>query len=245
VTDNTFHTNRNTAITVSNSPYVSIVGNEIHFNTRSGRNTCLKIEGIDAGFIIFNATPDTSGLIWANTFDTGGGGTGLSILRHGDHPLQLKVESNDFNANAVGVFIKGIGMHPDAGTIDLGGGSLGSQGHNDFRSYSGNDGRLAIVLEGTTDASHALGNYWSAVDPHSVIKDGHHQTRQPTLIPGADMVGTGVINVETNPLPDPASAIGGGGSDRLPSYPLGVWPDSWNVPGTAAAASHSHGQRMI
>ncbi len=46
------------------------------------------------------------------------------------------VEGNDFHNNAIGVLITGDGTH--AGNIDMGGGSLGSKGGNNFRSFTAN-----------------------------------------------------------------------------------------------------------
>jgi hypothetical protein len=241
-------------IQVDASANVTICHNGIHFNTPGAGSTGLSIFATDK-------SGTSSGLISDNTFDTGGVGTGLAIWKETPgNDVSLKVQDNNFNANAVGVLLVGDGT--SAGTIDLGGGPLGSHGRNDFSTYTVGDGRFAIVLEGTTASYtvHALGNYWHtdspgfAIDPHRVIKDRSHQQSQsdPVAVTPLSIfsrfhdrntMGTGVIDVETFASVVPGS--GGVGSGSGPSYPLGVWPSSWNTPGSAAAASHPPVQRMM
>jgi hypothetical protein len=189
VTNNTFHTNGDSthaAIKVTDSTNETISGNQIHFNTPSALNNGLVIRANALG---------TNAVITGNTFDTGSAGTGLVIS--GSEGSALKVEGNDFNANQIGVRIYGDGSF--AGSIDLGGGPLGSRGLNSFRSYTGYDGRLAIVLTNTDleETVHARGNYWGLIDPHRVIEDFSHHG------------GTGIIDVETPP-PYGTSGVYGG-----------------------------------
>jgi hypothetical protein len=197
-----------------------ITGNTIEFHTQSASN---------AGLVINVSWADPL-VVADNTFDTNRAGTGLVIH---DEGVGVKVEGNDFNANHVGVAIDAESSAPP-GSIDLGGGPLGCRGLNSFVSFTGNDGRLAIAL---TDSDpnyvvHARGNGWSPlIDPHSAIEDGSHHG------------GTGIIDVEM--AAPPGGWGSGGGSGTSPSYPLGVWPSSFNVPGSTPAASHPPVQRMM
>jgi hypothetical protein len=221
VTNNTFLINdagTHAAIVVTDQSCGTIIsGNTIEFHTQSAANE---------GLVLDDQCRDV--VVTGNTFDTNRVGTGLVI---GELVNSVKVEGNDFNANRVGVAIDGI----DRGSIDLGGGPLGSRGLNSFISYGGNDGRLAIVLTDSdpTYTVHARGNYWSpCIDPHSVIEDGSHHG------------GTGIIDVEMNTV-CPGARGGSGLGTSVVSLPVGDWPSSWNAPGSAAAASHPHGHRMM
>jgi hypothetical protein len=82
-----------------------------------------------------------------------------------------------------------FGNGTTAGVIDLGGGSLGSKGGNDFTSFStANDNSYAIGLFNVSSGytMQALGNVFRVADPTQVIADGTHD-------PGAG--GSGKINV--------------------------------------------------
>jgi hypothetical protein len=65
-----------------------------------------------------------------NVFNTSGTGVGLYI----SGPGQALVQGNDFRHNAVGVYLVGDGT--TIGTVDLGGGTLGSQGLNNFSTFT-------------------------------------------------------------------------------------------------------------
>jgi hypothetical protein len=194
VTNNTFpiiDAGTRAAIVVTGDSRGTIIsGNTIEFHTQSASNEGLVIDvgGIGAPLVVAN-----------NTFDTNRAGTGLVIREAGG----VKVERNDFNANAVGVDLDGDNM----GAVDLGGGPLGSRGLNSFVSYGGNDGRLAIVLKIDPSCTvEARGNLWSPlIDPHSVIEDGTHHG------------GSGILDLGMNTVPRRS----GGGAGWSPSYPLG------------------------
>ncbi len=89
-------------------------------------------------FVTQNGTGFSSVRILNNSFNTGGMGTGmLMAMTDGDAAhYSASVEGNDFHNNAIGILITGDGAH--AGNIDMGGGSLGSKGGNNFRSFTAN-----------------------------------------------------------------------------------------------------------
>jgi hypothetical protein len=106
------------------------------------------------------------------------GGVGLSLQRVTSQIYQLfvVVQGNDFHGNGVGVHIEGDGADPPI--VDLGGGSLGSLGGNDFRSFTspGNPSSAAIQLLGTSPTAvvAATSNiFHDGVSPQSVVADGH------------------------------------------------------------------------
>jgi filamentous hemagglutinin len=123
-------------------------------------------------------------IIENDTFSTSGKGTGL-ILSDGVSGVAL-VQDNNFQNNLVGVEISGDGT--DVGEIDLGGGTLGSLGGNNFKGYTGSAGNYAIELTNTNSAGtvYALDNLFSVTNPLTVIQDGTHNTNG---------TGTGVIAV--------------------------------------------------
>ena len=107
-----------------------------------------------------------------NVLSTNSQATGLT-LSGGSH-FQAMVQGNNFNNNLSGVDVIGDGI--TAGVIDLGGGSLGSTGGNNFRSFTtANDSSYAIGLFNVSSgySMTALENLFS-VPPTSVIADGHH-----------------------------------------------------------------------
>ena len=89
--------------------------------------------------------------VMTNTVNTGRG-IGLAITAPksgtGDRDTQVTVQGNDFHNNAIGVSYTGNGGSTI--TTDLGGGTLGSLGGNDFRGFttSGSLTNAAIVLQG-------------------------------------------------------------------------------------------------
>jgi hypothetical protein len=106
-----------------------------------------------------------------------------------DDHFRAYVEGNDFHNAAIGVSIRGNGS--SCGTIDLGGGALGSKGGNNFRSFTtiGTTEAAAILLTNTAETAvvSAAGNiFHSGVSPASVVDDG---------VEGR-ATGTGQINAE-------------------------------------------------
>ena len=130
--------------------------------------------------------PDTT-IVENNTIDTSGKGTGLTVISYAGFgsPVSALVQGNDFRNNAIGVGIWGDGT--TAGNIDLGGGTLGSLGQNNFQSFTPQQaalGNFAISLHLTAASGpgtrvFALNNLWSVADPTQVVRDGSHNTSAP------------------------------------------------------------------
>jgi hypothetical protein len=100
-------------------------------------------------------------------------GTGLVL--QGGPAILAKVQDNNFDGNSVGVKVLGGGT--TAGDVDLGGGSRGSTGGNDFSSHRQVNQPhfyaigLFNVAPGYT--MHAMSNKFS-LNPSLVIADGSH-----------------------------------------------------------------------
>jgi hypothetical protein len=137
------------------------------------KNTVSSNSGGDAMALLLGTTATTSATISHNTLSTAGLATGLT-LDGGSH-FQALLDSNKFTSDLVGIDVFGNGT--TAGVIDMGGGSLGSTGKNDFTSFStANDNSYAIGLFNVSSGytMHALHNLFSVTDPTHVIADGTH-----------------------------------------------------------------------
>jgi hypothetical protein len=116
--------------------------------------------------------------IVGNVISTSGLGTGLLLHQTREPspngsgpviPLSVRVEGNDFRNNKVGVNISLLDSEP----VDLGGGSQGSRGGNDFRGFTAltGTGATAIAAAGAQSDGpvFAEGNRFSVPDPQTVI----------------------------------------------------------------------------
>jgi hypothetical protein len=114
-----------------------------------------------------NAGTTTSVIVSNNVLSSGGDGRGLEIVV-GQGALNASIQGNDFHNNTIGVTILAGGSIDG---IDLGGGSQGSVGGNNFRSFTAaatpNSG--AIVANVTTGTLQALNNIFAVSDPQTVI----------------------------------------------------------------------------
>jgi parallel beta-helix repeat protein len=98
--------------------------------------------------------------------------------------FRVLLQGNDFQLNTIGItdITDGTANATAAGTIDAGGGALGSLGGNDFHGYSGQAGQFAIALLdplGTNNSSGAISahnNLWSVANPNQVVQDSHNNT---------------------------------------------------------------------
>jgi hypothetical protein len=106
-----------------------------------------------------------------NTVGTGQG-KGLVVSAGNDANTQIVAQGNDFNNNAIGVEYAGAGGTSIA--TDLGGGSQGSLGNNNFRGFS-NAASLtnaAIFIHGTaaTTMLSARNNAFGVANPATVVQ---------------------------------------------------------------------------
>jgi hypothetical protein len=126
--------------------------------------------------------------------------------------------------NLVGVSVTGDGT--DSGSIDPGGGMLGSKGKNDFSGLTRTGGNYAIALTGTdaTNTVFARGNQITASDPTTVVLvhahkrgDGDHQavvTRSARSGRGGGSR-AGRVEAEFDQWPVGARRTGEGGAAEL------------------------------
>jgi hypothetical protein len=129
--------------------------------------------------------------VTGNHINTGGAGTGLELTPGSSGSIfQVTVDGNDFHYNMIGIHVV-QGAGGTASGIDLGGGVLGSQGANDFRSFPAGPGGTnndspthgAIVVaapvgQGTINALHNIYDA-SVTNPEEVVYDNNDD---PTLI---------------------------------------------------------------
>jgi hypothetical protein len=137
--------------------------------TYSG-NTVKTTGGGDALGLFGSSSSPTTVSVENNVLSTNSQATGL-ILTGGPH-FQALVQGNTFSSDLRGV--KVIGNGGTAGVVDLGGGSLGSTGGNDFSSFTtatANSYAIGLFKVSSGSTITALDNVFS-VPPHSVIADG-------------------------------------------------------------------------
>lgn len=164
--------------------------------TASGNSVLVKDNVITGAFmdgLQFVASPGALSAIASNVINTQGSGVG--ILLHAAAGVQVAVGCNNLSGNAVGAKLVGDGT--GIGTIDMGGGTLGSStvmtGGNTFDQTNAAS-TLAISLTQTSGSAvvEALGNAFA--DP-GAIQDGTHNG------------GTGMIAVSTGTSSCPGTIV--------------------------------------
>jgi hypothetical protein len=122
------------------------------------------------GVAIFGgAGGSTSSLtVSANVLDTGGTGSGVAIIL-GAGVLDASIQGNDLHGDEIGISVR-AGANSVSG-IDLGGGSQGSLGGNNFRSFTAlaTSTSGAIVSNATSGTIQAQNNIF-AINPQTVIQ---------------------------------------------------------------------------
>jgi hypothetical protein len=136
----------------------TIAGNTINLTAQSGLSRGIVVVAGPGG-------TTTTATIAGNQINTNGFGTGLEadLGPATTSILNLKVQGNDFHDNAIGILIQppsgGTSTAPVSG-IDLGGGSQGSLGGNNFASFSSAASTIgtsgAIVLSGVAASQGTL-----------------------------------------------------------------------------------------
>jgi hypothetical protein len=137
-------------------------------------NTIKTTGGGDALAVEVSRSSPTKATISNNTLNTNGQAAGL-ILFGGSH-FQAPVQGNNFRSDLVAVQVTGNGT--TAGVVDLGGGSLGSTGGNNFGSFTtatADSYAIGLFNVASGYTMNALDNTFT-VTPTSVIADGHHDT---------------------------------------------------------------------
>jgi hypothetical protein len=126
----------------------------------------------DALVLALSPASKTIARVTNNVLNTAGLGNGLFL--QGGANFQAIVQGNGFGNNLAGVTIFGNGT--TAGTIDLGGGALGSTGGNDFRTFThATDSSYAIGLFSVAPSySMTAKNELFSVSPALVMADGAH-----------------------------------------------------------------------
>ena len=139
-------------ITITNNTIATLAGDAIHVDQNVSGGTFVRI--------LNNAV---------STHD-GNAGVGVTVSTDVDH-FNVLVQGNDFHNARFGVDVFGDGT--SVGNIDLGGGTLGSLGGNNFRRFTlpANENSAAIVLanapQGTIVAQQNI--FANGVDPASLV----------------------------------------------------------------------------
>jgi hypothetical protein len=172
--------------TIFNCPNILLYHNSFVIQNATGNTTALALS-----YSTF-FPQSTYAVVENNTFNTGGNGVGIAI----SGPLDAIIQGNDFRHNAVGVYLYGDGN--TVGTVDLGGGTLGSQGHNNFSGFtaaSAATGHFAISMHNTsaTDKVYALYNTWSASGSFHAVKDTYVNSGVADAVYNGGSTGTGDI----------------------------------------------------
>jgi hypothetical protein len=174
------------AITVTSSQNASVLNNKIDLTGEF----LLGIRVQDS------ASAAATVAVKSNSVTTSGLGVGLDFVT-GNPASAVAAQGNDLRGNFIGVLAFGNGTQ--AGTIDLGGGRLGSLGGNDFKGFAPSataNGGFAVYFAGApSNALTARDNIWSVMDPSTVVKDG---SRNIQVGGGAD--GTGSIDLGAHQL---------------------------------------------
>jgi hypothetical protein len=139
--------------------------------TYSG-NTIKTTGGGDALSVSVSSSSPTTVMVLNNVLNTAGLAAGLILS--GGPKFHAVVQGNNFSGNLAGVTVSGDGA--TAGVVDLGGGSLGSKGGNNFGSFTtatSDSYAIGLFQVGGGYSMMALTNIFS-VTPTSVIADGRH-----------------------------------------------------------------------
>jgi hypothetical protein len=139
---------------------LEILGNTVSISSHKG--------SIGIVLIGDSAGGTTSVTVSDNVLNTDGSGIGLSV-NVVTGTLDLNIQGNDFNSNQVGIKIF-AGSNSITG-IDLGGGSQGSVGGNNFRSFTAaaTPSAAAIFTDATTGTIQAQNNLFAVSNPQTVI----------------------------------------------------------------------------
>jgi len=131
------------------------------------------------GILVQSFSATTAVTIENNAIRVVGGSQAAGIATNDESGATFSVEiaGNDLVGNQLGVFaFAGPSSSNGFGNIDLGGGSLGSLGGNDFHGYVATPGRFAIATDNlssdksaTITAEH---NIFSLSNPSSVVGPG-------------------------------------------------------------------------
>jgi hypothetical protein len=163
--------NNRTAITIlSGGQNNTIADNTITMTGASGT--------IGISLLAASTSTATAVTIADNRINTSGNGTGIQFTTS-TGALNARVEGNDFHFNNIGVLIYRSHTTDIASGIDMGGGSQGSRGANNFRSFFATT-RLgtAAIMEGasfsTAQTIEARFNLFSVANPRTVIRDNYN-----------------------------------------------------------------------
>jgi hypothetical protein len=148
---------------------------------------------VSDGIVVAAGTSSTASnmIIAQNHISTDGQGTGIEFS--GQAPgvtLAARVEGNDLQGNGVGVFIA-AGTGGTVSGIDLGGGSQGSLGANNFRGDS-----WAITTTSTAGPIQAKMNIFSVTNPTTVIYDYNYNHTLAAVVASNPLTGNAAY-VET------------------------------------------------
>jgi parallel beta-helix repeat protein len=139
------------------------------------RNNTIRVGNGAAGngiYVIADVTGVSTSVTITDNVIKNPTGNGILIIKgFTGGPLSVFLSGNDLVNNLVGVNMQGDGT--SVGTIDLGGGSLGSAGNNDFHLFDGKSGHFAIVTSGASgDTIQAQNNLFTGTPSAAINAPG-------------------------------------------------------------------------
>jgi hypothetical protein len=183
-----------TGLSVFDSQNVAISGNSI----TSGGAAAATLGSTSGTALPLSAT------LTNNAFSTNGVNVGLLLSPSAGNGANFRVllQGNDFHHDTIGIedIPDGTANATAAGTIDAGGGALGSLGGNDFHGYTGQANSFAIALLdplGTNISSGGISahnNLWSVANPNQVVRDSHNNTSSTS----AGTIDVGAVQLTTD-----------------------------------------------
>lgn len=159
-----------------------------------------RFNGVGQGvsFNPFNSSSSLEATIAQNSFDTRtkaapnsrpSWGVGIQTATNAGVDVRARIEGNEFQYTRVGVLVTGSGT---AANLDLGGGSMGSRGVNNFRTFDQGTSSSAAVLAsgGVTGSVSARTNLFGVPDPTNAIFDQQdNQSSPPVVTANTQLIG--------------------------------------------------------
>jgi hypothetical protein len=152
---------------------------EIDDSAPSGvsRNNISLSGAASIGILVDNPFFSTDARLRNNHVSTNFQGTGIATVKAAANTLSVFLSDNDLVSNQVGLRVAGDGTAAATafGTIDAGGGALGSLGGNDFHTLNGVAGRFSIVATNAVASSATVSaqfNVFTGNPPSTVSAAG-------------------------------------------------------------------------
>lgn len=131
---------------------------------------------------------DTSSIISGNIIRVGSG-TAILLSAVSTGTFKARVEGNDILTASIGIFVNGSGI--PLTDVDLGGGTQGSAGGNNFRfqKTAASSSAATIVTSGLNGPVQALNNIFGAIGAEASIFDFDDDSLRPNVVATGSLTG--------------------------------------------------------